>query len=98
MLRRPPKATSTDTRVPYTTLFQVGPLRPVARLDRDAGREGERVAQADDRLVGIVPMRHDIDAACGLCGAFFGFAGELRRGDDDRRVGLVGIGGGGGEA
>src|SRR3546814_4709054 len=37
---------------------------------------------------------HDIDAACGLCGAFFGFAGELRRGDDDRRVGLVGIGGG----
>src|SRR3546814_1640886 len=43
-------------------------------------------------------MRNGTEASGVLCGAFFGVAGEWRRGDDDRRVGVVGIGGGSGEA
>src|SRR5690606_21735683 len=69
----------------------------VARLEIDAGREGERVAQGDDRLVGIILVADDVGAAGGLCGALLGFVRELRRGDDDRRVGFFGTDGTGGE-
>src|SRR3546814_12577669 len=53
---------------------------PEARLEIDAGGEGERVAQADDRLVGIILVRDDVGAA-----------GRLRRAE----LGGVGVGGGG---
>src|SRR3546814_20415135 len=42
MLRRPPRATRTDTRFPYTTLFRSGRSRALSRFDmsRDRGQAG----------------------------------------------------------
>src|SRR3546814_9090574 len=42
MRRRPPRATLTDTRVPYTTLF-----RSQSGLERDRGRAQQRVGGFD---------------------------------------------------
>ncbi len=58
-------------------------LLPVARLEVDARRERERVAQRDERLVGIFVVRHDIGAAGGSRGARFGFVRRAGAGDDD---------------
>ena len=69
---------------------------PIARLEIDSGRKGQRVAQADDRFVGIIFIGNDIGAAGRFGGARFGRIGKLRRGDDDRRLilGVRGMGGG----
>src|SRR3546814_5388378 len=37
MIRRPPRSTRTDTRVPYTTLFRSGHLSHVLGREREAG-------------------------------------------------------------
>src|SRR3546814_12978742 len=68
-------------------------LLPEARLEIDAGREGERVAQADDRLVGIIFIADDIGAAGRLRRARFGGAGRGGGGDDARRVAFGRLGG-----
>src|SRR3546814_13488977 len=51
---------------------------PEARLEIDAGGEGERVAQADDRLVGIILVRDDVGAAGRLRRAELGRSEEHR--------------------
>src|SRR3546814_12553488 len=50
MIRRPPRATRTDTLFPYTTLFRSHAV--------DACAGGARTDDRDDRLV--VPIRHAV--------------------------------------
>src|SRR3546814_2804617 len=57
-------------------------LLPEARLEIDAGRESERVAQRDDRLVGIIFMGDDVGAAGGLVGTRFGGVGFAGRSEE----------------
>src|SRR3546814_1031006 len=40
MTRRPPRATRTDTRFPYTTLFRSEAIREVIELTRGEARKG----------------------------------------------------------
>src|SRR3546814_18371189 len=59
-----------------------------ARLEIDAGREGERVAQADDRLVGIIFISDEIGTAGRLRRPRFGGGGSGGGVVDGRRVGF----------
>ena len=63
-----------------------------ARLGIDAGREGQRVAQRNRRLVGIVGIGDDVGAAGGAGGALFGFARGGLADHDDRAALRVAIG------
>src|SRR3546814_11918299 len=80
MIRRPPRSTSTDTLVPYTTLFRarlvaqlVGvhrdePLRGVAEDERRLGAPGVRIAVRQlalgEQAAGLGQRLHD--AAVGV--------------------------------
>src|SRR3546814_18249478 len=63
MIRRPPRATRTDTLFPYTTLFRAEcPL--VRRIaDRIAQRGPGALADAHDQLVGILVIGRQVDRA-----------------------------------
>src|SRR3546814_20127728 len=61
LIRRPPRATRTDTLFPYTTLF-----RSTGRIDEDARRPALPVGQHRRFLPGIAPARLD----AGRNGAF----------------------------
>src|SRR3546814_20981569 len=68
MIRRPPRSTRPDTRVPYTTLFRSHRLadvgdgalaEPADEIEAQRGREGERDADGVEKP----EMRCDIAAA-----------------------------------
>src|SRR3546814_15534367 len=54
MIRRPPRATRTDTLVPYTTLFRSPPVGAVGRAPLDAVVAGRAVAT--ERIAGDGPV------------------------------------------
>src|SRR3546814_15821280 len=72
MIRRPPRATRTDTLVPYTTLFRSGPRED----DADGGADEDRRGTFRWRVQGLRPDRHgagregardhDLDLARGI--------------------------------
>src|SRR3546814_6513737 len=65
MIRRPPRATRTDTLVPYTTLFRSPTDRVADRSDRQAVQRGAAIfgegvrQQADLARRVILPERED---------------------------------------
>src|SRR3546814_21107280 len=73
MIRRPPRATRTDTLFPYTTLFRSGLVR-----------RGVEVWVSDHRSVaGIVDYVRRLGALVGAAEAANAYADELQRGLDD---------------
>src|SRR3546814_7609894 len=96
MIRRPPRATRTDTLFPYTTLFRSGELEHLA--DGGLRTDGERFADhagfevLDPRdLIGLALGAHvlvdDADAAeLGHGDGQAGFGDRIHRRRNDRHV------------
>src|SRR3546814_2354290 len=61
MIRRPPRSTRTDTRVPYTTLFRSDVLRhhSPALAQRADRAERDEIAGRDD-AVDVLPARQEL--------------------------------------
>src|SRR3546814_20546975 len=93
MIRRPPRATRTDTLFPYTTLFRSDQVEPAAggqlmRLgqdDRIGGKEADDLGVRPDRQPGQVGPRPGVGIAAAQPQAFAAdaeFVRELERSEE----------------
>ena len=64
-------------------------LLPEARLRVDTGRKGERIAQGNYGLVGIIFMADNVCAARSLGGPLFCFVRRSAAGHNDRGIGSL---------
>src|SRR3546814_14126307 len=83
MLRRPPRATRTDTRFPYTTLFRSGRSRALSRFDmgRDRGQAGVVAGYAARQVAPVTVNRAQLGRSAPSHAAMRRAAARRRRRD-----------------